>query len=291
MVLQLAGQQERATINQCTTSKPTKQIERESKPITASTLNQAAAMISMKSQSKEPKNQRSIEAERQEQPAETSDSEEEDRVLKTQRSQSRTATPKMSPQAIKARRRPPVDEAQGAGQLEEATWTSTQGRRPYHLAETPEEEAETQPMTTAWWRSMPTRAPNRADLTERSWETSKEAPQSPKRTMMAAKMTKRLRELPTPTPTSAMTRLLSSWICKKMNSPILSSKTTNKTLATIANPKMQASKEEGEDLHKEVAKEAPSLPTMPTKDQAEIDRWDTESQEGLNLSFEIWYSI
>jgi len=121
MVLLLAGQQERATINQSTTSKPTKQIDRGSKPITASISNQVAAMITMRTQSKEPKNQRSTEAERQEQPAATSDSEEEDRVLKNQRSRSRTATSKMSPQTTKARRRSPVDEALEAGQLEGAT--------------------------------------------------------------------------------------------------------------------------------------------------------------------------
>lgn len=73
----------------------------------------------MTSQSKEPKNQRSTGAERQEQPAATSDSEVQDRVRKNRRSQSRTA--KMSPQTIKARRRPPVGEALEAGQQEGAT--------------------------------------------------------------------------------------------------------------------------------------------------------------------------
>lgn len=47
---------------------------------------------------------------------------------------------------------------------------------------------------------------------------------------------------------------------------------TNKTLTMGANPKMQASEEEEEDLHKEVAKEALSPATTPTRDQAEIDR-------------------
>jgi hypothetical protein len=35
---------------------------------------------------------------------------------------------------------------------------------------------------------------------------------------------------------------------------------------------MQATEEEEEDLHKEAVKEAPSLATSPTRDQAEIDR-------------------
>jgi hypothetical protein len=121
MVLLLAEQQKRATFKQRTTSKPTKQIERGSKPIIASTSNQVAAKSTMKSQSQEPKNQRSTEAEQQEQPAATSDFEEEDRVLKNRGSQSRTATPKTSPQTTKARTRPPVDEALEAGQQEGAT--------------------------------------------------------------------------------------------------------------------------------------------------------------------------
>lgn len=119
MVLLLAGQQERATSNQSTTSKPTQQIGRGSKPIIASISNQVAARSTTKSQSKEPKNQRSTEAEQQEQPAATSDSEEEDRVLKNRRSQSRIA--KMGLQTIKARSRPPVDEALEVGQQEGAT--------------------------------------------------------------------------------------------------------------------------------------------------------------------------
>lgn len=121
MVLLLAGQQELPTNNQSITSKPAKQIGRGSKPTTASISNQVAVMSTMKSQSKEPKSQRSTEAERQEQPAATSDSEEEDRALKNRRSQSRKATPKMSPPTTKARRRSPVDAALEAGQLEGAT--------------------------------------------------------------------------------------------------------------------------------------------------------------------------
>ena len=119
LLLLLVGQQEQATSNRSTTSKPTKQIGRGSKPITASISNQVAARSTTKSQSKEPKNQRSTEAEQQEQPAATSDSEEEDRVLKNLRSQSRIA--KMSLQTIKARRRSPVDEALEEGQQEGAT--------------------------------------------------------------------------------------------------------------------------------------------------------------------------
>ena len=119
MVLLLAGQQELPTNNQSITSKPAKQIGRGSKPTTASISNQVAAMSTMKSQSKEPKSRRSTEAERQEQPAATSDS--EDRALKNRRSQSRTASPKMSLPTTKARRRSPVDAALEAGQLEGAT--------------------------------------------------------------------------------------------------------------------------------------------------------------------------
>ena len=119
MVLLLAGQQELPTNNQSITSKPAKQIGRGSKPTTASISNQVAAMSTMKSQSKEPKSRRSTEAERQEQPAATSDS--EDRALKNRRSQSRTASPKMSLPTTKARRRSPVDAAPEAGQPEGAT--------------------------------------------------------------------------------------------------------------------------------------------------------------------------
>lgn len=119
MVLLLAGQQELQTNNQSITSKPAKQIGRGSKPTTASISNQVAAMSTMKSQSKEPKSRRSTEAERQEQPAATSDS--EDRALKNRRSQSRTASPKMSLPTTKARRRSPVDAAPEAGQPEGAT--------------------------------------------------------------------------------------------------------------------------------------------------------------------------
>ena len=119
MVLLLAGQQELPTNNQSITSKPAKQIGRGSKPTTASISNQVAAMSTMKSQSKEPKSRRSTEAERQEQPAATSDS--EDRALKNRRSQSRTASPKMSLPTTKARRRSPVDAAPEADQPEGAT--------------------------------------------------------------------------------------------------------------------------------------------------------------------------
>lgn len=119
MVLLLAGQQELPTNNQSITSKPAKQIGRGSKPTTASISNQVAAMSTMKSQSKEPKSRRSTEAERQEQPAATSDS--EDRALKNRRNQSRTASPKMSLPTTKARRRSPVDAAPEAGQPEGAT--------------------------------------------------------------------------------------------------------------------------------------------------------------------------
>jgi len=121
MVLLLAGQQELQTNNRSITSKPVTQIGRGSKLTTASISNQVAAMSTMKSQSKEPKSLRLTEAERQEPPAATSDSEEEDRALKNRRSQRRTASPKMSLLMIKARRRPHADAAQEAGQLEGAT--------------------------------------------------------------------------------------------------------------------------------------------------------------------------
>ena len=123
MVLLLAGQQELQTKNnnRSITSKPVNQIGRGSKLTTASISNQVAAMSTMKSQSKELKSRRLTEAERQEQPAATSDSEEEDRALKNRRSQSRTATPKMSLLTSKARRRSPADAVPEVGQLEGAT--------------------------------------------------------------------------------------------------------------------------------------------------------------------------